>query len=340
MQYARHGKNHNRDKDCGCKEPENATQNTIRTERTRVCNLLYEAEGSLTRLEEKYVGEEKLFGDKKCLMKYTEENYRKYRNLDICAGTELLQTNEAIKTNVATYNKWNKDLNGLLKNIASAIKNAKAKLTELSDATLKLERCYNDPCNAAQRRAITGKGSEECSDDKEIPEVCKDAEKIFDELLCMPKALTTDMNALFSSSSDVIGIQLFSNIETLEPLQKSLDQYSKDFQKHLSEVVKNRQEELKKVQEELVKSVQEITKAAMDRNNARSNFEAYYDAADFLCCPSCGCLGGDDKRRYGNGNDLCEPRLKPCQDEICEICDEVKETFCCEPEDKKERCAD
>jgi len=94
------------------------------------------------------------------------------------------------------------------------------------------------------------------------------------------------------------------------------------------------------VQEELVKSVQEITKAAMDRNNARSNFEAYYDAADFLCCPSCGCLGGDDKRRYGNGNDLCEPRLKPCQDEICEICDEVKETFCCEPEDKKERCAD
>ena len=91
--------------------------------------------------------------------------------------------------------------------------------------------------------------------------------------------------------------------------------------------------------------VEEITKAAMDRNYERSNFEAYYDATDFLCCPSCECIGegNGDKRKYhsdNNGN-YCEPKLKDCKDEICDICEEVKKTFCCEEEKKKdERCAD
>lgn len=345
IQQSRHQKPSKSDNDCGCggKDVDNATNKTIRTERTKVCNLLYESEGNLTRLEEKFTGEENLFGEKKCLMKYTEENYRKYRNLDITAGTELIATNESIKTNVTTYNKWNKDLNGILKNIATSIKNVKAKFSELSDAADKLDRCYNDSCNTAQKRAITGKSSDECKDgDKEIPDACKDSEKIFEELVCMPKAMVADIDSIFKASADVVGIQLFSNIETLEPLQKTLDEYSKDFKKHLADVVKTREADLKKVQEELVKSVQEITKAAMDRNNARADFEGYYDAADFLCCPDCECLGDGDKKRYnsGNGNN-CEPRLKDCEKEICEICDEVKTTFCCDQEPKKDdRCAD
>lgn len=348
IQQSRHQKPPKRDNDCGCggKDVDNATNKTIKTERAKICNLLYESEGNLTRLEEKFIGEEKLFGEKKCLMKYTEENYRKYRNLDITAGTELATTNESIKVNVTTYNKWNKDLNGILKNIASGIKNVKAKFSELTDAADKLSRCYNDSCNKGQKRALTGKSSDECKDgDAEVPEACKDSEKIFEELICMPKALHTDIDYIFRASADVVGIQLFSNIETLEPLQKTLDEYSKDFKKHLGEVVKTREADLKKVQEELVKSVQEITKSAMDRNNARADFEGYYDATDFLCCPDCECLGGGegDKRRYnsGNGNNNCEPKLKDCKEEICDICDEVKITFCCDQGPKKdERCAD
>jgi mRNA-degrading endonuclease YafQ of YafQ-DinJ toxin-antitoxin module len=347
IQQSRHQKPNKNDNDCGCggKDVDNATNKTIRTERAKVCNLLYESDGNLTRLEEKFIGEEKLFGEKKCLMKYTEENYRKYRNLDITAGTELVTTNESIKTNVTTYNKWNKDLNGLLKNIAAQIKVVKGKVSELGDAAEKLDRCYKDSCNTAQKRAITGKGNEECRDgDKEVPDACKDSEKIFEELVCIPKALVTDIDSIFKASADVVGIQLFSNIETLEPMQKTLDEYSKDFKKHLSEVVKTRETDMKKIQEELVKSVQEITKAAMDRNNARADFEGYYDAADFLCCPDCECLGGGegDKRRYNNGDkNYCEPKLKDCEKEICEICDEVKVTFCCDQEPKKDdRCAD
>lgn len=349
IQQTRHQKPPRKDNDCGCggKDVDNATSKTIKTERAKVCNLLYEAEGNLTRLEEKFTGEEKLFGEKKCLMKYTEENYRKYRNLDITAGTELITTNESIKTNVTTYNKWNKDLNGILKNIAAGIKTVKAKVYDLSNAADGLSRCYNDSCNKAQKRAITGKSSDECKDgDGEVPEACKDSDKIFEELFCIPKALFTDIDSIFKASADVVGIQLFSNIETLEPLQKTLDEYSKDFKKHLGEVVKTRETDMKAIQLELVKSVQEITKAAMDRNNARADFEGYYDATDFLCCPDCECLGGgegNDKRKYntgnGNGNN-CDPRLKGCEEEICDICDEVKNTFCCDEPKKEERCAD
>ena len=32
----------------------------------------------------------------------------------------------------------------------------------------------------------------------------------------------------------------------------------------------------------------------------------------------------------------CEPRLKECEKEICGICDDVKQTFCCDPVERKE----
>jgi hypothetical protein len=157
----------------------------------------------------------------------------------------------------------------------------------------------------------------------------------------MPKGMWSDIDSIFKSSSDVVGIQLFSNVDTLEPLQKSLEEYSKEFKKQLTEVVKLRETDMKKIQEDVVKSVQEITKAAMDRNNARSDFEGYYDATEFLCCPDCGCISNPDKGRYQNGDNKCNPKLKDCENEICEICEEVQETFCCDSkkEDDK-KCAD
>lgn len=320
------------DNDCGCKDQDNPTQKSITTERLKVCNLLYESGGNVAKLEKKFEGENDLFDKKKCMMKYTEENYRKYRNLDICAGTELVQTNESVKANVITYNKWNKDLNTVLKNIASSIKNAKAKFKELQEAACKLEVCYNESCNAAQKRAITGKAPEDCTTEgKPLPEACKGSDLIFDELICMPKAMLQDIDSIFKSSADVVGIQVFSNIDTLEPLQKSLEDYSKEFKKQLTDVVKIRETDIKNIQVELVKSVQDITKAAMDRNNARSDFEGFYDATEFLCCPSCDCV---DKKMNGGyqsdqGNNNCIPTLKVCEKEICDICEEVQETFCC-----------
>lgn len=342
-----------------CIEKDNATQKSINRERLKVCDVLYDTAGALSTQEIKFGGEHKVYNDKKCMFVWTEENYRRYRNLEITVGTELLQTNESVKVNVDKLSKLNKSLSDTLKNIAKQTKDIKLKFSDFKDYACKLERCLKDKCHTSQVKALTGKAPG-CADEKPIKE-CEDAEEILQDLVCIPGGLLSDIDSIFQSSGDVAGIQVFSNIDTLNPLQKSLEQQAKDFEKHINEVMTTRQTDLKKLQDELVKSVQEITKSAMERNNARSEFEGYADAVDFLCCPDCGCVpeGGIDRnhnhdhdrteqgryqdnpqqgrpdRRRDDCED-CEPRLKDCEKCICEICKEVKKAFCCdEPEPEK-----
>lgn len=309
-----------------CPETDTLTQKSINRERTTVCNTMYDSYGSLSQSEKRYDSEQDLYHKKTCLFNYTEENYRRYRNLFITTGTEIVQSNDAIKNNVAKYIKWNKDLNAGLRTIAKTIKDVKTRFGDLAKAACDLERCVNDSCNAAQRRALTGKSSEECKDDTTRPDDCAGAEDDINKLICMPKALTTDIDSLFKSAFDVVGIQVFSNIETLDPLQKNLDDKARTFSKMVGDIVKLREDDLKKLQDDLIKSVQSLTTAAMDRNNARSDFEGYYEAVDFLCCPDCECLEGKDE------DWLCDPRLDDCKQEICAICKDVQNTFCCNPQ--------
>jgi len=325
---------HDQGKECDpCKPLDNLTQKSIERERVKICDLLYESAGTLSKQEIRYDGEKKIYEEKKCMFKWTEENYQRHRNFEICVGTELLQTNESVKTNVGSYITWNKNLSDKLKDIAKQIKDVKTKFSEFKDFACKLDRCLKDKCHITQVKALTGKAPD-CSPETPIDD-CKEAEKILQELVCIPDGLMGDIDSLFQSSHDVVGIQMFSNIESLSPLQKDLELQSKDFGKHINEVMKLRETDLKKQQDELVKSVQEITKAAMDRNYARSDFEGYVDAVDFLCCPDCDCLPEDKSEPQSkDGCKDCEPRLKACEKCICNICEEVKQAFCCKEPDK------
>ena len=324
--------------DCDpCKAPENQTQKIIVNERKKICDLLYESVGNLSKQEIKYRGEKKIYKDKKCLFKWTEENYQRHRNFDIIVGTELTQTNESVKANVEAYNTWNKTLSETLKGIAKQVKDVKTKFSEFHDFTCKLNKCLKDKCHIAQVKALTGvsPANPDCDPTEPISD-CKDSQAILDELICIPGGLLADIDSLFQSSHDVVGIQVFSNIDSLSLLQKTLEQQSKDFGKHITDVVKTREGDLKKQQEELVKSVQELTKAAMDRNYARSEYEGYMDAVDFLCCPICDCV--ITKPANNNKNSDCKdcpPRLKDCEECICDICKQVKKAFCCKPEEPK-----
>lgn len=329
------------DSDCNCKEIDNPTQLTINRERLKICSTLYETSGKVSMLEKKFKGEKRLYNDKTCLFNHTEENYRLFRNLEITVGTELLQTNDSVKANVKSYNDWNAALNKVLKEgIAKAVKDVKTKFAELDSAAFKLDSCRNEKCNQTQVAALTGEKPEGCKDDpKEPPKECANASDILDELICMPSGLVTDIDSIFQSSSDVVGIQVFSNIDTLDALQKKLEDQSKQFEAHVNATMKLRADDLKNLQVELVKSVQSITKAAMDRNSTRSEFEGYKDAIDFICCPKCKCLedcdcnDNDNNAQKDNRRDcdeLSEPRLQDCEEEICKICDKVKQTFCCD----------
>ncbi|MDQ6761528.1 MAG: hypothetical protein M3015_02745 [Bacteroidota bacterium] len=328
----------------GCQDKDNLTQKSINAERTILCNLLYDTEGNVEQQQTKFDGEKDVFKEKKCMFLHTEENYRRYRNLDICAGTELLQTNDSIKVNVANLNKLNKDLNTALTTLTKQIKDVKNKFADLKSAACKLDDSITDKCNAAQWKALTGKTAENCNDNPKPPvDACKNAEVEIDSLICLPKGLGKDIDYIFQSSADVTGIQIFSNIDTLEPLQKSLSDKSTAFEKLISDTMKTRKSELDKLQDDLVASVKSITQSAMNRNSMRSDFEGYYDTVDFLCCPPCDCLpkvSDNQSSENNSGNDDCNPRLHDCETAICEICTDVQTTFCCDTPDNPDKKCD
>ena len=314
-----------RNGDCdNCEENDTATQKTITAERTKYCDELYSTAGEVTKYETNYNGQLTVYEVKKCMFTWTESNYRRYRNTEICVGTELLQSNELIKENVGNYIKWSNDLSAGLKSILKYVKDVKTKLGELRDAACKLENCKNDGCNCTQMIILTGELPENCKDHENPqsnrPTECNDAKDILEDLICMPKSLAFDADYIFKSAADVVGIQIFSNIGTLEPLQKTLADDSKAFEKHILETMTTRAGDLKKAQDELIKTVKETTKSAAGLYNKRSDLEALLCTTKFLCCPKCDCVDED------KGN--CEPRLAKCKEDICDICEEVKDTFC------------
>lgn len=327
---------HQDDDNCpSCEELDLPTQRTINAQRTKYCNELIWSEGEVVKCEQNYEGLSTQYEHKKCLFVWTQTNYQIYRNMVICISPELIQTTESVKENIATYIKLNTELSTSLKSIFKAAKDVKVKFTELRDQACKLENCINDSCNSLQLGLLTGKAAENCKGETkpetERPEACSEVEDILNELICMPKALSFDIDSIFKSSSDVIGIQVFSNIPSLDSLQKNFTDLAKDFDKQVQEISKLREGELKKLQEDIIKTVYETSKSAISRLKKRGDFEGLRETLDYICCAECGCV---------EGNENCEPRLKKCECELCDICEEVKTTFCpqehCEePEDNR-----
>jgi len=327
-----------------CKEPEakknRPTRKTIIRERAKICDLLYESVGIVGQSKERIDRETEIYHHRKCLYVRTEANYQRYRNFDVFVSTQLNTFNDTVKNNVGVYNKTYKDLNETLKNIAKGIKDLKTKVTDLKDAGAKLYNCFNDDCNKTQRRALTGH-AHGCEDTKPG---CPGSDDIIRELIYIPVGLMQDADILFKSAYEVVGIQTFTNPESLDGLQKNLETSLKKLTGKVTETSKTREGDLKKQQDEMVKSVLEVEKAGLDLNFNRSNFEGYKDAAEFLCKQPCRC-GDDpvkvekhkkDREKYQNAGPeilLTLPILELCQQDICDICKIIDNSFCCEPEE-------
>lgn len=313
------------DNDCPtCEEIDSPTQRSINLERDKYCLDLSVAAGEVSKSEQNYDGISIQYEHKKCLFIWIQENYHIYRNLMICVGAELTQTTDLIKENIASYIKLSNDLTGVLKNISKSAKDIKTKFGELREQACKLENCKNDSCNSTQWALLTGKNPENCKGEQkppaERPAACNDIEDIFEELICMPKALGFDIDSLTKSSAEVIGIQVFSNISTLDLLHQTFITYSKEFDKQILDALKLRESDMKTQQEDLVKTVKEMTKSVVMRNRKRSDFEGLKHTLEYICCPDCDCIDGE--------GDNCKPRLKACECELCHICENVKTTFC------------
>src|ERR1044072_2981699 len=223
--------------DCGCGDydKDSATQVSINKVRATYCITLYDAKGAVSKLQTKYKGENEVYKEKKSIFINTEDNYRRYRNFDMCAGTEILQANDSIKGNVGKLKDWSQALNTLLVYIAKQTKDLKAKFNDLSDAACKLGRAYDDKCNAAQRKALTGTTKDNCGDPTTVIDPCKNAGTDIEKLICIPTGLAQDADSIFQVSSEVIGVQLFSNIDALDQLQKDLSTKSTVFEKFIND---------------------------------------------------------------------------------------------------------
>lgn len=311
--------------DCGCNDnkPVTVTQTIINTERKEYCRQLDAAGGSVLELEEKYSGTKNLKKKKKTLFIWTEKNYQAIRNLDLTKGTALLQFNESIKDATTGFLKDNKTLSDNLKDIVKKMKDVVAKTKELHAAACDLKRCVDDGCNCSQKGILTGEWGDKCKGTNPKPENrCKeDCDKVkehLEKLYSIPDTLSGAADTLYKSAADIVGIQVFSNVATLEELQKKLYEAAKKFEKHLADTAKKDQEEVKKAQDDFVKAVQEHAKAEAGLYDKRGDFTGLYNTAAFFCCPDCKCVDA--------GN---------CPDRICEICKEVQTTFCeCPPPDK------
>lgn len=301
-----------------CGDGTTPTDKTIQTERGKVCNELKDKAGEVHVWEQTRKGAHKLYNDKKCIFVQTETDYQYYRNMELMVGVELLQVNEGIRENVTAYKKWNDDLAGVLKELVKATKEAKGKFTELKDAACKLNTCINDSCQSTQMKILTGESYDNCKDnDNEIADKCN-AKEVLYRLETIPNIFLHDIDTIFNSATRVAGIQVFSNVAALEPLQKSLQEKSKAFDDFIVEKMTKGIEDLKKSREELAKSVQELTKSTTGLYFRRADFKGVHRAIDKLCDCHCDCIRDDGD----------EGRLDRCKCDICDICDQVKAGVC------------
>jgi hypothetical protein len=337
MSYSKPSQDTGSTEHCGCTAndlPWDTQTKTINKFRDDYCKEMYVLMGETRQLEIRRKKLVDLTGKKNCWVVWTERNYQIHRNLELLMGTELAQTNDSIKESVKVYQNSNKALADALKKLVGTVKDIRNKTKEFRDAACKLEACKEDACNCSQIYELTGEkpeggcnGNTSHTGDRKPPCSHDDIRKLIEDLICMPKkGLYPDIDAISKSATNVQGIQTFSNIGTLEPLQSELAIRIKKLGTQITDVIKKNEGELKLVLEDLTKSKKEQAKTDVELYAKRSDFEGVKKAVAYFCCLPCSCVA-DEK-----GN--CDKRLDVCEKDICKICQEVQKASC-EPEPAK-----
>jgi hypothetical protein len=302
-----------------CIERDNETQQKINALKKTYCQNLDAADNEIETLKIGYDTNEKIYRSKERRYLSTRENSQRFINTEISMGSQLVQSNEKMKASIAAFKTWDDSLAAQLTLVFKTVKDVKSKMSDLRDAAAKLENSRTDSCSNSEWSIITGKN--DCKDENQQViqnENCKDVEKVINMLFDMPKALLADIDAIFKSSSDIIGIQKFCNAGSLVVLQDNLYNNAKDFDKFLVDTIAVRKSDLDVRLLELKDALQKRTTSVMDLYSQRCNYAGIHSTLEKICCPKCGCVKSADD---------CKPRLEECAEDICNICGEVKYAF-------------
>ena len=312
---------------------------TIRTKKDSYCDSLVTLVGTLTASEENVQGLTTTYELKKCCFVKTEKNYRIIRNLEILTGVELIQASAEIKTDVTAVLDKNGKLVDALKAVCAAAKDAKAKFGDLRDAASKLDACRKDSCNSSQMIKLGCKPAGECGDNEkkqdssqetQIPQPCENACSILDRLVTVPAIFSQDIDIIYNSSAEIMGIQTFTSIKSLQKFQQDFEANAKAFDDWVTQKMKDGKTSVDAAQAELVDATKSLTTASYALYSARNAVEATDTIKDYLCCHKCKCISEDGEcgcHHLDDSND----RLKACKCEICDICDEVTGIYCEKP---------
>lgn len=309
----------------GCKEKDSPTGKCIETARQVYCTNLQTAKGDEASSGKAYDRSVMIYHKKKKLFEWTEHNYRLYRDFDICVDNELTALTTSLTASVKTISGLSQDLYTNLKSVVTKIADLKTKIGALGDAAYNLDKYKNDQANATQWCLLTGKNVDNCKPEHEHhphrPEACNDADKIYHELITLTKkVLIADVNSLVQSASDTVGIQTFTNIDTLTTQQATFTTAAAALVTQVQATVKTRRTDLDNVQTDLSSAVQTCTNAGVDKYTKNSICHAAHCTIQFLCCPDCDCV-----RMLPC--DVQEPRLVDCECRICVIGEKIRSTY-------------
>lgn len=317
---------------------------TIRTKKDGYCDSLVSLVGTLNSSEENVKGLTITYEFKKCCFVKTEKNYRITRNLELQTGVELIQSSAEIKADVTESITKNGKLVDALKAVCAAAKDAKTKFGNLRDAASKLDACRKDSCNASQMIRLGCRPASDCADNGKsqdskqtpIPTACENACCILDHLVSIPAIFCQDIDIIYTASADIMGIQTFTSIKSLQKFQLDFEANAKAFDDMVVQKMKDGKTAVDTAQSDLVDITKALTSASFALYNARNAVESVDTIKDYLCCHKCKCISEDGECGCHHLDDS-QDRLKACKCEICEICDEVTNVYCKPP---SQNCAD
>ncbi|RQO66360.1 hypothetical protein DBR43_29505 [Pedobacter sp. KBW06] len=318
---------------CNDAEAETATQKTIHLLKEDYCKRLKGKVAELGESELTYDGTVMIYQKKKCAFVKTEKNYLLVRNLELKVGVELITASDEIKKNVAADILQNDALVLALKAVVKTAKDAKAKFGELREAAGKLDGCRKDSCSAVQMKILGCSEGDDCNDNNKQeessrrPDPCRNVCQILDDLITIPDSLSQDIDIIFNSAAEIVGIQSFSNIKSLEKFQQDFATNAKAFDDLIQAQMTSGGLSLKKAQEDFVLSTKTATQSGYALYNKRNEVGTLDETKDYLCHHECKCIAGcgcDGEK----GED--DNRLKKCKCDICDICKEVTEVYSCE----------
>jgi hypothetical protein len=165
-------------------------------------------------------------------------------------------------------------------------------------------------------------------------EGCKDACSILDHLVEIPESFSRDIDSIFNAAPEILGIQSFTNIKTLEKFQLDFEANSKTFNDWVVAKMTAGKAAVDTAQKDLIDATTLLTTAGFALYNSRNAVETADATKDYLCCPECKCLNDEGECGCHDLDDDTD-RLKKCKCEICDICQEVTSIYCDDKPQKK-----